>query len=285
MKDTLSDLYKFIENPSCLWDITTTRALVELKWAALKSQGLFLKPADYSTGGYLSKQIIPEARRLKLDFKSDFDTYLEDYSDKQLGGFYDTNEMVPIGTEQLKTAQYKLNKAIALFNYPGGPLKSINLLVRSIHVLKQDDPEIDMSHSDPQIPFSIFVSVCDDATAISNLRVAESILHEAMHLKLTILENIVPMVKPFDGSLHFSPWRNQKRPAQGVLHGAFVFKAINDFYHGLLKNNVYHPEGQIFLLSRISEITGELNQLQSFGASKDLTSPGISLTTNLLPSN
>ncbi len=276
------DLEKYIQNPTCLWDFSTTKTLVELKWAALRSQGRFQNTSEYSTAAYLSKRVIPDVRRMKLDFKSQLNTYLEGYDEEYLSDFYSQNHLVPLDHEDFERAQAKLNKALSIFDYPGGPLQSLNLLVRSIHVVKQDDPEIDISHSDPQIPFSIFVSVCENESPFSDLRIAEGVLHEAMHLKLSLLEDVTQLVKPYSGNLYFSPWRDERRPAQGVLHGLFVFKAIIDFYCSLSKDNLNDFEIS-YLADRKAQIASEIKQLNEFPSCIDLTVYGANLVKNLLP--
>jgi hypothetical protein len=63
--------------------------------------------------------------------------------------------------------------------------RSIGWPLRSLHVA---DPEFDISHSDPEVPFSIFVSVPGVDEPYGPLRLAEQIVHECMHLQLTLIE-------------------------------------------------------------------------------------------------
>jgi HEXXH motif-containing protein len=162
-------------------------------------------------------------------------------------------------------------------------LDDVLTLVRSIQVLQSEDDEIDVSYSHPGIAFSIFVSLCKDISPLSDLRVAESILHEAMHLKLTLIEKIVPLVKVDTGNRYYSPWREELRPARGVLHGMFVFRTILDFFRGL---GVPEGEGIAgYLTFRKEQIIHELRQLRGFYTCPDFTPDGAILTENLLPSN
>lgn len=48
----------------------------------------------------------------------------------------------------------------------------------------------DVSHSTPVLPLSIFVSVPGADERHAELRLAESIIHEAMHLQLTFIESL-----------------------------------------------------------------------------------------------
>jgi HEXXH motif-containing protein len=156
--------------------------------------------------------------------------------------------------------------------------------VRTIQVLRTDDADIDLSYSHPNIPFSIFISVCDNESMISNLRVAESILHEAMHLKLTLIEDLIPLIKPDTNSLYYSPWRNEERPAKGVLHGLFVFRAIREFYKELQKIGIF-IDSENYLENRLREIENEVEQLKDFATSPSLNELGTNLVISLLPLN
>lgn len=104
----------------------------------------------------------------------------------------------------------------------------IHSLVRSLHVLRPQDPSVDVSFSEPALPFSIFVSVPNIHSDQIAMRVAESIVHEAMHLLLSLVERSIPLVTTHEKK-HYSPWRNQLREAGGLLHGMYVFRVIFDW--------------------------------------------------------
>lgn len=116
----------------------------------------------------------------------------------------------------------ELKSAAELLNELPTLARSVSWLVRSIHVLASE-PEYDVSHSDPDLPFSIFVSV-PTAEPFAKLRLLESIVHEAMHLQLTLMEQVIPMTN--GDFFAYSPWQNRPRPAQGLLHGLYVFTVI-----------------------------------------------------------
>lgn len=61
-------------------------------------------------------------------------------------------------------------------------------LIRSMHLLETSDDQNDVSFSEPRMPFSVFVSVPGPGIDDGIFRVAEGILHEAMHLQLTFIE-------------------------------------------------------------------------------------------------
>jgi HEXXH motif-containing protein len=160
----------------------------------------------------------------------------------------------------------------------------LNSIVKTVQIIKAEEEDTDISYSHPELPFSIFLSVCKDSSLRSTLRVAESLLHESMHLKLTLIENVMPLVKPFTGNVFFSPWRDEKRPARGVLHGLFVFRAILDYFE-VIKDEPKIQQERGYIEKRISQIRTDLSQLEHFAICNDLTIDGATLTKNLLPSN
>jgi HEXXH motif-containing protein len=257
---------KYLHQPFPLWECELTTELVDQKWAQ-PGVDRGLDPANYSTVGWLCQG-------------------KDQTSADHLHRFYDEHGLLPVTEPDLTTIQawLKIEKAFDVIGQVPLAHACIQKLTRSIHVLQQPEPEIDVSYSHPAIPFSIFVSVCPDDSSISNLRVAESILHETMHLKLTLVEEVRPLIKPNVSGRYFSPWRDELRPAQGVLHGLFVFRAILDFDKALIPDASSAMERE-YLADRIDQIAEELNLLKSFLPCEDLTTDGATLTGNLLPSS
>ncbi|GAB2563509.1 aKG-HExxH-type peptide beta-hydroxylase [Spirosoma areae] len=190
--------------------------------------------------------------------------------------FYKEHGLDPLATAELeaKHVQEKLQRALALLETVEPVTACIGTLVRTLQVLRQEDFEVDTSYSHPKIPFSVFVSVCEDASLLSSLRVAESILHEVMHLQLTLLEDEIELIRPESNNLYFSPWRDEDRPARGILHGLYVFRAVHDFYVSFAATQNYSEEVKDFLLYRIESIESELNSLSYFNRIPDLTHNG-----------
>jgi HEXXH motif-containing protein len=129
------------------------------------------------------------------------------------------------------SAAQKFANAIALLARAPGVEELIGTLVRAAHFLRAE-PGYDLSHSNPDLPFSIFVSIpaADESDQI--VRLAESILHETMHLQLTLIENALPLVDAI-ASTEFSPWQGKERPLGGVLHGLYVFSVILETFEYL----------------------------------------------------
>ncbi|GAA4509219.1 hypothetical protein GCM10023172_42390 [Hymenobacter ginsengisoli] len=203
----------------------------------------------------------------------------------RLASFYKEHDLEPISYDELITnrAGEKLHAAWQLLARAPTIHACMQALVKTIQVVRSPDPEIDVSYSHPDIPFSVFVSVGEDTSLISSLRVAESLLHEAMHLKLTLLEQEVEMIQPDSQGMYYSPWRDEKRPVRGVLHGMFVFAAVREFYQTIQRYGL--PElGQDFSASREKAISEELGSLAYFPNVPDLTEAGSLLVNNLLMS-
>lgn len=82
-------------------------------------------------------------------------------------------------------------------------------------------PEKIVSFSDNSVPGALFVSVRQGERIIDPYDLADSLVHEHRHQKLYLLERRFLMTQP--GELVVSPWREDLRPASGLLHAVFVF--------------------------------------------------------------
>jgi HEXXH motif-containing protein len=72
---------------------------------------------------------------------------------------------------------------------------------------------------------SIALSAPPDACAL-----AVTLAHEIQHAKLSALLDLVPMTLPDDGTRYYAPWRDDPRPASGLLQGAYAFLAVAAFW-------------------------------------------------------
>ena len=156
-------------------------------------------------------------------------------------------------------------------------------LVWSFHVLKVDKPDYDISYSNPAIPFSIFTTVPSSSTLAADLRLAESILHEAMHLKLSLIEGTVDLIRPDSKTeFHYSPWQDSDRPLNGILHGLYVFRAIYEFLGEQLDRGTMSADDRLHCDTRRNEISHDLRSISSFSASAGLTEAGAGMADCLL---
>lgn len=59
---------------------------------------------------------------------------------------------------------------------------------------------------------------------------AETLIHEAQHLKLGALLDLVRLTLPDDGRRFYAPWRDDPRPASALLQGAYAFLGVSGFW-------------------------------------------------------
>ena len=177
------------------------------------------------------------------------------------------------------TVAGQLEEALS-FLYPAPTLwRAVCTLVRALHIIEASDDEVDVSFSDPSMPFSVFVSVPRVWSEVAPVRVAESILHEAMHLQLTLVERVVPLVLP-QQSWHFSPWRDEPRSSEGVLQALYVFGVIRSFLRAIPRRGPSLADDHV--TNRIAEITRQIEQAQEFQQCNELTTEGAKLVERLL---
>lgn len=157
---------------------------------------------------------------------------------------------------------------------------TISLYLRSLHLLAAPTNDHDVSHSDPAVPFSIFVSV-PPPNPRSRIRLAESIVHECMHLQLSIMEKTIPLVGE-PGAMHFSPWQQTLRPVSGLLHGLYVFAVIHSFFDLAISSQSLTSDERHFAISRRRQITNEVAQLCSQDWTNSLTRIGRCLARRLV---
>jgi HEXXH motif-containing protein len=143
--------------------------------------------------------------------------------------------------------------------------------VRELIVLHAPDERHDVSHSEPRWPNLIFVSL-PEFTPVGDVRLAESIVHEAMHLNLSIFERHTKVVGK-DRQL-FSPWRLGPRPAAGVLHGIYVFASLLRFFEILQTKDGISPEQSEHITRRRTRILEECSQIPRTELWNSLTSDG-----------
>jgi hypothetical protein len=267
LTDVIGD---FTACPNPLWNNELARQLVNAK--------LKIFSANYSLTSCILKNV---ATNEKTIFADGIDSMVFVLPSDEIAFFFNDHGLAPLTAgDSFGDAIAQITKAIAIFDEMPSIKVFITQIVRSICILKAEDPDIDVSYSHPDIPFSIFVSVIDQPSSQTTLRVAESILHEAMHLFLTLIEGVLPMVNQDSKETFYSPWRDEPRPIRGVLHGLFVFKAISEFYNGINRENTDLTVLK-FLNNRIMSIKKEIKMLSGFSDSPGLTLYGSKLASNL----
>jgi HEXXH motif-containing protein len=160
-----------------------------------------------------------------------------------------------------------------------------DLLARVLHhvgaigLLMINDDDYDQSHSAPELGTTILVSV-PVGRRLAPLRVAESVVHEAMHLQLGVLEGRVPLVQT-PGLLH-SPWRTTVRPAGGVLHGLYVFACLREFFLRIAACRQVSAEELVHAKGRVRQIETEIAAIDLPALIQHLTPDGARLVEALV---
>lgn len=154
--------------------------------------------------------------------------------------------------------------------------RSVMQRVDGIAIIASADPAYDISHSEPTWPGWIFVSL-PPPSPIAHVRLAEGIIHEAMHHNLTALEAVATLVTS-EHRQFYSPWKHEERAASGVLHGFYVFTCLLTFFGqavGTSDAMSRHVE------NRIREIRDEIRAIDREFFDTALTSAGRALCAAL----
>lgn len=175
-----------------------------------------------------------------------------------------------------------LKEVDSLLRIDSGIRSSVQSLVLSIHMIESQGPDYDSSFSDPEIPFSIFVSVPQIGAASRTVRLMEGIVHEAMHLQLSAFERESPIVFEGEDESWFSPWKKSPRKLGGILHGMYVFHTLAFVYSALIDGGALDAVDADFAGGRIENIIDELRLLQGVEESPALTAAGATLASAIL---
>jgi hypothetical protein len=282
MDDLVERIKASVEDQSSdPWFPELTDELTVAEWGRLNCD-IGLTPNNYGTGRVLCRSVsAPRAiiASLKKSSSSDAPTISieaaqQEWADsyRKAGvSFYSADEI--LDTTLLSCVQ----DAIVIINQVPSLRGTIDSLVRSLHLIEPVNVDLDVSFSEPHVPFSIFVSVPQERIANDALRVAEAIVHEAMHLQLTLIERTAMLYTANNEKRYFSPWRQEQRTAQGILHGLYVFVVIERFLRSVRSSGQY-------LAERCIRIAEEISEIRAFQNSPDLTPLGDSLVRRLLGS-
>lgn len=72
---------------------------------------------------------------------------------------------------------------------------------------------------------SVAMSLPADPTAL-----AAGLVHEARHNRLNAVQYLFQLFDPAERTPLYSPWRDDPRPPGGVLHGAYAYLGVTDFW-------------------------------------------------------
>jgi HEXXH motif-containing protein len=275
--------HAYLQAPFSIFDKATVTTLAQIGWQQLAA-GRQIDVAHYSIANCLGIQQVAPTPPKQSTLTIDGTLLLEEPDFEYLQAFYDEHGLEPLPVAELLTSQApaKLRRALAMLAEVAPAHACVLALVHSVQVLRQPDPEIDVSYSHPAVPFSVFVTVCEQDSELAALRVAEALLHETMHLHLTLLESVVDLVQPGSLAVYYSPWRDEDRPVRGVLHGLFVFRAVQAFYQALIAQAGCTGEATNFASERLLSIAQEMQLVADFTQADGLTAAGRQLAANLL---
>ena len=159
---------------------------------------------------------------------------------------------------------------------------SVGYLVRCVHLLKAPSPDLDCSYSRPDLPFSVFLSVPDHGTRARIERVTEALVHETMHLQLSLIERRIPLVESgYPETVAFSPWRGGERNVQGVLHALQVFVIVQRMWQRASQRTPCGLDLE-FATARVRTIRDDVAGTRQLAASAGLTHAGRELVRRLL---
>ncbi|MYN28920.1 aKG-HExxH-type peptide beta-hydroxylase [Duganella levis] len=239
------------------------------KWEFLCSLGIteknystdfFLKALDYSNKetSHISAPLDDGAPCVtKMEF-------LADNSKRKLSEngleFYTNEDFLRLKLEEVIFLAFEKIRIIPSL------YESTKLLAKNIVLLKPQDNFSDTSYSSPKIPFTIFISIPRDRVENIEIRVAESIIHECMHLQLTLLEERMPLIIG-DTERYFSPWKGERRNSSGILHALYVFSVILHW----IKAFPSQDRDIEYINRRVKQILLEVSQIEEIKYSNDLT--------------
>lgn len=263
-----------------LWFPNLTGYLAETGWQSLGNE-FGLTPTDYGTARILSVRVNTFLPGVLLN--SDFNPIKIELLPEEITKYYSDSQIEFYNAAELSnsTVLECLLEAIELTKTISHLSESVFTLVKSLHLIKIGDDNYDISFSKPQIPFSIFVSVPKNRIKSDFLRVAEAIIHEAMHLQLSLIEKVVPVINSNEQEF-YSPWKGEYRNSIGILHALYVFKVIGSFYENLRLKRCLPSVDLNFIKNRQNEISLQVKSINEFSRSTDLTTFGLLLTNRLM---
>ena len=259
------------------WFPEASRAIAAVVWAKIACDGFTL--ANYGTHRWLMKNpTVDRNHSARLELGSSLECLIESLPGLSRARYEEGGLKFPAGVAT-KDDLTVIQAALALIAAVPTMHATVRQYLRSLHILEPDGFDYDVSHSDPGVPFSIFVSV-PHSDGRGPVRLAESIVHECMHLQLTIAEQVLPLVEAPD-AYFFSPWQQTLRPVTGVLQGFYVFVVVREFLRVLSLTGCLTLEERAFVCKRRREITREIAQVTLLGLAEELTNDGRFLVRHL----
>lgn len=253
--------------------------LAESAWSNLARVGI--DRDNYGTARFLRGD--PDAPRMGFLMKAcgfGRPVPLERYDKMMLARYGVIGLREPRSGFDMPAFERDISRAMRLVDLAPAAGTAVRGLVWSITPVGVEGVDYDTSYSDPAVPFSIFIGAHDPADRVASIRLAEGLLHEAMHLQLSLIERLVPMISGHVEQRH-SPWQDRQRPTQGVLHGLYVFRVIQDWLRQVASDPDILVSDADHARRRIKHIELECVGLADLAGSGDLTPEGRILATAL----
>ena len=289
--DLIGEIGECFTDPNCpLWLPGITPKLVQVAWDSLQ-RSASLTPDNYGTARVLAND--PKAprnvfTRLSIPLLSDgrSSRLLIELLEGSAGCRYENLGLIFVRGDEIAntTTLDCIRDAMSALAHVPSLRDTIIQLVKVVHIVQSDGPDYDVSHSDPQVPFSIFLSIPKQRSAIDSLRVAEAIVHESMHLQLTLVEQLVGLAEETSHRV-FSPWKAEYRSIGGIIQGFYVFQVISNFYNELLALPFYRGTPSYYMQKRIDSINEEIHELNISNTQSSLSKHGTLLLSRLLASS
>jgi HEXXH motif-containing protein len=86
-------------------------------------------------------------------------------------------------------------------------------------------PDGQVSSSSPEAFGAVAMSEPIDARSL-----AVTLAHEVQHMKLSAVLDMVPLTCSDDGYRYYAPWREDPRPASGLLQGTYAYLGVTGFW-------------------------------------------------------
>lgn len=93
---------------------------------------------------------------------------------------------------------------------------------------------VPLAHTDRDVGVSVSARAAFGAAALTepsdSVAFCVSLIHEVRHTMLNGLLDLTPLYDGGGEDIHYSPWRSDPRPLGGLLHGAYAFLGVADFW-------------------------------------------------------
>jgi len=130
-----------------------------------------------------------------------------------------------------------LDQSLSFIHQYGSEEIKRNLKLINSIVPCQVDTESYPSGSTYILPHSIFLKINDNF-----FMTCEMLVHETSHVALNFknfTNKIINCECKKTSNIFYSPWRDDSRPLNGIIHGLYVFLNVSKFWHQVISKNLF----------------------------------------------